>query len=153
MPHITTKFNKYMIRIPDKNNLFATLLELIKSISLVGGQANVILDPTLAVIRAQLEFRIQVWAECGNIFLQAQSSSSPAGLSLTFNFYLIFVTNCHSDWSKILAVSYLGTYFHFSLISNSSIHLMTRPRNLTTQPADRPTNPTSEIVVFSLKLF
>ena len=33
----------------------------------VGG-SNVILDPTLALIRAQLGFRIQVRAECGNIW-------------------------------------------------------------------------------------
>ena len=29
------------------------------------GQSNVILDPTLALIRAQLGLRIQVQAECG----------------------------------------------------------------------------------------
>ena len=35
--------------------------------SRVGGRlSNVILDPTLALIRAQLGFRIQVRAECGN---------------------------------------------------------------------------------------
>ena len=33
----------------------------------VEGWSNVILDPTLALIRAQLGFRIQVRAECGNI--------------------------------------------------------------------------------------
>ena len=32
----------------------------------VVGWANVILDPTLALIRSQLGFRIQVGAECGN---------------------------------------------------------------------------------------
>ena len=32
----------------------------------VVGWSNVILDPTLALIRAQLGFRIQVGAECGN---------------------------------------------------------------------------------------
>ena len=31
----------------------------------VVGWSNVILDPTLALIRAQLGFRIQVGAECG----------------------------------------------------------------------------------------
>ena len=31
-----------------------------------GGWSNLILDPTLALIRAQLGFRIQVGAECGN---------------------------------------------------------------------------------------
>ena len=31
------------------------------------GWSNLILDPTLALIRAQLGFRIQVPAECGNI--------------------------------------------------------------------------------------
>ena len=31
-----------------------------------GRLSNVILDPTLALIRAQLGFRIQVRAECGN---------------------------------------------------------------------------------------
>ena len=30
------------------------------------GRSNLILDPTLALIRAQLGFRIQVGAECGN---------------------------------------------------------------------------------------
>ena len=35
----------------------------------VVGWSNVILDPTLALIRAQLGFRIQVGAECGNISL------------------------------------------------------------------------------------
>ena len=34
-----------------------------------GGWSNVILDPTLALIRAQLGFRIQVRAECGNLGL------------------------------------------------------------------------------------
>ena len=33
----------------------------------VGGLSNVISDPTLALIRAQLGFRIQVQAECGKI--------------------------------------------------------------------------------------
>ena len=33
-----------------------------------GRSSNVILDPTLALIRAQLRFRIQVRAECGNKF-------------------------------------------------------------------------------------
>ena len=33
----------------------------------VVGWSNVILDPTLALIRAQLGFRIQVGAECGKI--------------------------------------------------------------------------------------
>ena len=33
----------------------------------VGGWSNVILDPTLALIRAELGLRIQVRAECGNI--------------------------------------------------------------------------------------
>ena len=32
----------------------------------VVGRSNLILDPTLALIRAQLGFRIQVGAECGN---------------------------------------------------------------------------------------
>ena len=32
----------------------------------VVGWSNLILDPTLALIRAQLGFRIQVGAECGN---------------------------------------------------------------------------------------
>ena len=32
----------------------------------VDGWSNVILDPTQALIRAQLGFRIQVRAECGN---------------------------------------------------------------------------------------
>ena len=31
------------------------------------GWSNLILEPTLALIRAQLGFRIQVRAECGNI--------------------------------------------------------------------------------------
>ena len=36
----------------------------------MGGRlSNVILDPTLALIRAQLGFRIQVRAECGNKIL------------------------------------------------------------------------------------
>ena len=34
--------------------------------SRVVGWSNLILDPTLALIRAQLVFRIQVGAECGN---------------------------------------------------------------------------------------
>ena len=34
--------------------------------SLCVGWSNLILDPTLALIRAQLGFRIQVGAECGN---------------------------------------------------------------------------------------
>ena len=34
--------------------------------SRVVGWSNLILDPTLALIRDQLEFRIQVGAECGN---------------------------------------------------------------------------------------
>ena len=33
----------------------------------VVGRSNLILDPTLALIRAQLGFRIQVGAECGKI--------------------------------------------------------------------------------------
>ena len=41
---------------------------------MVGGRSNVILDPTLALIRAQLGFRIHVQAECGkNIFIQFEN--------------------------------------------------------------------------------
>ena len=35
----------------------------------VVGWSNVILDPTLPLFRAQLGFRIQVGAECGNNFV------------------------------------------------------------------------------------
>ena len=37
---------------------------------LVGRLSNVILDPTLGLIRAQLGFRMQVRAECGNIYIE-----------------------------------------------------------------------------------
>ena len=35
------------------------------------GWSNVILDPTLALIRAQLGFRIQVRAECANVIMDS----------------------------------------------------------------------------------
>ena len=62
-------------------------LELIKSISRVGGgvggRSNVILDPTLAFIRAQLGFRIQVWAECGSKQNISVADSVPLSSRLT----------------------------------------------------------------------
>ena len=40
----------------------------------VVGWSNVILDPTLALIRAQLGFRIQVGAKCGYIYIKLMST-------------------------------------------------------------------------------
>ena len=65
-------------------------LELIRSISQVGGWvwgrvdgwSNVIIDPTLAFIRAQIGFRIQVWAEFVNIQFLLQKNILRKGIRI-----------------------------------------------------------------------
>ena len=69
------------------------------------GWSNLILDPTLALIRAQLGFRIQVRAGCGNI---SEVSSYREQLQFLGLCRGPLEKNLYSDWSTVTIKDVLG---------------------------------------------
>ena len=88
------------------------------------GRSNLILDPTLALIRAQLGFRIQDGAECGNININISvrngTLSSKLGdqrllkaLDIIPDLNMDFSALVEAHMSDTRIYSYVYRYFNF----------------------------------------